>query len=246
VHRAVITLDRGLRLSDGRPVPALACLGSSGSHCAAWIELRIKMLIDHLVYAVPDLAAAVAEVQERFGVRAQAGGQHSGLGTHNALLALGPQTYLEIIAPDPGQPDPPLPRPFGLDSATRGSLAGWALAREDIEAAVARARSHGYDPGEVAGGQRTGPTGTVLRWRMTLNAMAGGPIPFLITWGDTEHPARSAPPGLTLEAFHLEHPDPPSLTPQLTALGADVEIRPAAAAALIARLSGPNGTMVLR
>lgn len=28
------------------------------------------MLIDHLVYAVPDLAAAVAEVEERFGVRA--------------------------------------------------------------------------------------------------------------------------------------------------------------------------------
>ena len=81
---------------------------------------------------------------------------------------------------------------------------------------------------------------------MTLNAMADGLIPFLISWGDTEHPARSAPPGLTLEAFHLEHPDPSSLAPALTALGADVEIRPAVSAALIARLSGPNGTMTLR
>ena len=44
------------------------------------------MLIDHLVYAVPDLAAAVAEAEERFGVRPQAGGQHIGLGTRNALL----------------------------------------------------------------------------------------------------------------------------------------------------------------
>jgi hypothetical protein len=98
----------------------------------------------------------------------------------------------------------------------------------------------------VADGQRVGPTGTVLRWRMTRNTAAGGLIPFLISWGDTEHPATSAPRGLSLEAFHLEHPDPPSLGPLLTALGADVHIRPTAAAALIARLSGPNGSNVLR
>ena len=204
------------------------------------------MLIDHLVYAAPDLTAAVAEIEERFGVRAQAGGQHIGLGTHNALLALGAQTYLEIIAPDPGQPEPPVPRPFGVDAVSRGGLVSWALACDDIDAAVAGARSHGYDPGEVADGQRAAPTGTVLRWRLTHNAVAGSLIPFLISWGDTEHPARSAPRGLTLEAFHLEHPAPASLAPPLTALGAGVEIRRAAAAALVARLSGPNGSIVLR
>ena len=204
------------------------------------------MLIDHLVYAAPDLPAAVAGVEERFGVRAQAGGQHIGLGTRNALLALGPQTYLEIIAPDPGQPKPSVPRPFGVDGLRRGGLVSWALACDDIDAVVARARSCGYDPGEVAGGQRATPTGTVLRWRLTLNAMPDSLIPFLISWGDTEHPARSAPHRLTLEAFHLEHPDPASLAPLLTALDADVEIRPAATAALVARLSGPNGSHVLR
>jgi Glyoxalase-like domain len=204
------------------------------------------MLIDHLVYAAPDLPAAVAEVEGRFGVRAQPGGKHTGSGTHNALLALGPQTYLEIIAPDPGQPAPPAPRPFGIDGLHRGGLAGWALACHDIDAAVARARSRGYDPGQVASRQRATPNGTVLRWRLTPGAMPGSLIPFLISWGHTDHPARSAPPGLTLEAFHLEHPDPPSLTPLLTALGADVEIKPAATAALAARLSGPHGSHLLR
>ena len=56
------------------------------------------MLIDHLVYAAPGLAAAVADVEERLGVRARAGGRHIGLGTHNALLALGPRTYLAAAA----------------------------------------------------------------------------------------------------------------------------------------------------
>jgi hypothetical protein len=204
------------------------------------------VLIDHLVYAVPSLPAAVAEVAERLGVRAQAGGRHIGLGTHNALLALGPRTYLEIIAPDPEQPEPTAPRPFGIDSVSHGSLVRWALACEDIDAAVAGARRHGYDPGDVADGQRTGPTGAMLRWRTTIGETADGLAPFLISWGDTEHPARSAPRGLTLETFHIEHPDPASLVPLLTALGADVEVKPSAAAALVARLGGPDGSTVLR
>ena len=203
-------------------------------------------MIDHLVYAAPDLQAAVADVAERFGVRARMGGRHVGRGTRNALLALGPQTYLEIIAPDPEQPEPAVPRPFGLDSADRGRLVRWALTCEDIDAAVAKARDHGYDPGDVVDGHRAEPARTELRWRMTSGELADGLAPFLISWGDTEHPARSAPCGLTLEAFHIEHPDPPSLLPALTALGADAEIKPAAAAALVAHLSGPNGSMVLR
>ena len=122
----------------------------------------------------------------------------------------------------------------------------WALTCEDIDAAVAKARDHGYDPGDVVDGHRAEPAGTELRWRMTSGELADGLAPFLISWGDTEHPARSAPSGLTLEAFRIEHPDPPSLLSALTALGADAEIMPAAAAALVTRLSGPNGSMVLR
>src|SRR6266508_2662156 len=145
------------------------------------------MTIDHLVYGAPDLAAAVDDLAARFGVRAQPGGKHHGIGTRNALLALGPRTYLEVLAPDPDQPPPSNPLPFGIDELTSPRLVGWAVGCDDIDTAIAGARAAGYDPGDAIEMTRTGATGTVLRWRLTLNANAGGPVPFLIAWGHTEH-----------------------------------------------------------
>ena len=206
---------------------------------------EVHVLVDHIIYAAPDLAAAVADLEARLGIRAQVGGKHIGLGTHNALLALGPRTYLEIIAPDPGQPAPPV-RPFGIEGITCGKLVGWALACDDIDQAVAETRSHGYDPGEVVDGHRVEPSGTVLRWRAAGSGQADDLIPFFICWGGTEHPARSAPRGLILNSLQIEHPDPPSFAPLLMGIGANVEVRQGQAPALVAHLSGPNGSKVLR
>ena len=204
------------------------------------------MLIDHIIYAAPDLDAATSDIEQRFGVRAAGGGQHLGQGTHNNVLALGPRTYLEIIAPDPEQPEPAAPRPYGVDGVSSGRLVGWAVACNDIEKALASVRAKGFDPGDLIDGHRLTTTGTLLKWRLTRNALTGGLIPFLISWGETRPPASSAPGGLVLESLHIEHPDPPFLLRPLVALGAHVEVQPAPMAALVALIRGPRGRDELR
>ena len=82
------------------------------------------MLVDHIIYAAPRLEEAVDAIEEQFGVRAAGGGQHPGQGTHNKLLSLDDGIYLELIGPDPAQPDPPQPRPYGVDGITRAGLVG--------------------------------------------------------------------------------------------------------------------------
>ncbi|MEU7525765.1 VOC family protein [Saccharothrix sp. NPDC042600] len=202
--------------------------------------------IDHVLYAAPELEAAVADLAARLGVRAAGGGQHPGVGTHNRLLGLGPHTYLEVIAPDPSQPGPALPRPYGVDGVTSGRVVGWALTVDDIDAAVARARAAGFDPGEVLDGQRRTPDGELLRWRLTANARTAGVVPFLIDWGGTPHPARSAPAGLALASLHIEHPEPANVLAALRALGVEVEVRAASTEALVMRVDGPNGMVEVR
>lgn len=179
---------------------------------------------DHLVYAVPDLAAAVERIAAEWGVRPAIGGQHPN-GTHNALLALGPHTYLEIIAPDPVQPNPSQPRSFGIDEqpdATR--LITWAATTTDLDATHAAALAQGYDAGAVMAGSRLRPDGVKIEWRSTR--LVGWPppgdglVPFLIEWGETTpHPATTSPSGCTLVSLRAEHPEPAAVRGMLDALG---------------------------
>lgn len=201
--------------------------------------------LDHIVFAAHDLHAATEDLHRRLGIRPGAGGRHRGLGTHNALLSLGDGAYLEVIAPDPTQPPPPR-RPFGLDSLTALGLAGWAVACADLDATIANARDRGYDPGDARHLERATPDGTLLRWRLTTGEFGGGPVPFLISWDDTPHPARTAPAGLRLVEFRIEHPDPASITATLRALDVDVPVAKADAAGLVAVVDGPVGTVELR
>jgi hypothetical protein len=195
--------------------------------------------LDHLVYAVPDLAAATASFEERFGVRPAPGGRHEDKGTRNHLVGLGGSAYLEIIGPDPESDVPPAW--FGIAALTGPRLVTWAIRPVDLDATVADARAAGYDPGDVEPMSRRTTDGTVLAWRLTRrdSPAHGGLVPFLIDWGTTTHPTTSGLPQVELVSFHAEHPDAAAVSKDLAAVGARLEVRTGATAGLHARLRGP-------
>jgi len=206
--------------------------------------------LDHLVYAAPDLDDAVRDLADRLGVPSVEGGRHVGLGTRNHLLGLGGRAYLEIIGPDPEQPDPPGPRPFGIDTLTRPALVTWAVHPADLDAAVARSRSRGYDPGEPRAMSRRTPAGDVLRWRLTPPPPEGDPSPggglqpFLIDWGTTTHPTATGLPQVRLASLTGEHPHDADVRRALAALGVRLDVGSGPEPALVAVLLRPDGVRV--
>lgn len=202
-----LRIDRGQALATAAGIVAVDIDPRSKQGAvnrAAPLEARL----DHLVYATPDLEATVADIAATWGVTPAAGGRHDGRGTHNALLAIGNGAYLEVIGPDPEQPDPPGPRPFGVDDLTEPRLITWAASVPDLALWLHWCDERKIDAGPAVDMQRTTPSGEVLRWRLTVPGPFGdGVVPFLIEWPGAT-PATSAPTGVELFGFALSHPDP--------------------------------------
>lgn len=166
--------------------------------------------LDHLVYYVPDLTAASSDAVQQFGATPAFGGRHPGRGTHNALVSLG-QCYLELIAPDPTQPAPTSPRPFGIDELTEPGFVAFAVrpaTGETLDDLVATMRNAGADPGTASAMSRATPSGETLSWRLTFpDDRHGGVLPFLIDWGDTPKPHTTAPRGHALTSLTIATDD---------------------------------------
>lgn len=194
--------------------------------------------IDHLIYGAPDLDRGMDEIERRLGVRPARGGRHPQYGTRNALLALGEETYLEVMAPDPELPVPEKGTLFSLDELEEPRLVAWALRCEEIEAVAGRARAEGVGLGRVEAGSREQPDGTTVSWRLTdpRAVPLDGAVPFLIAWGETPHPARSAPDGGELVGLEIRHPDPGGVRDALRVLGVEMPVAAGPGARLAAAI----------
>lgn len=203
-------------------------------------------LLDHLVYATPDLETTCRELEIRLGVRASAGGQHPGRGTHNALISIGPKAYLEIIAPDPLQPEI-RPAWFGIDQLTAPKIITWAVRVAELESCLTEI-SPGANLGTLRSGSRRTPDGTTLSWQLTEPQLVQGVglIPFLIKWNSPQHPADSATTGPQFVQLRIEHPDPELIRKQLESLRLEVAIEQASSPALVAIFEGVNEQIELR
>jgi hypothetical protein len=169
--------------------------------------------LDHLVVASSRLEEGVTWVEQQLGVRPQPGGKHVAMGTHNALLKLGPRTYLEVIAIDAEATAPARPRWFSLDEpsmqarlAAGPALITWALRCDSLPAACARVP----DLGEILPMSRGD-----FHWKIAVPESGSlpwsGVLPAAIQWepgiDGAMHPCDRLPEsGCELLELRLAHP----------------------------------------
>ncbi len=208
--------------------------------------------IDHLLFGAPDLEQGLALIHTRLGVRPIYGGRHPGSGTHNALLSLGPDTYLEIIAPDPAQDIPATRIPYGLAHLQAPGLITWAVRPHAWDLYLRRLHNLGLVVAIQDKG-RTRPDGQQLHWRSTrlpFPAVVGQAdmaclIPFAIEWQTSAHPAATAPGELTLQELTLQHPDLAALQQVVEDLALPVRTEQTAHPGLVAMIDTPGGIVLL-
>lgn len=203
--------------------------------------------LDHLVYAVPDLEAGVRRFSEITGVEPAPGGRHIGRGTANYLVGLGDQAYLEIIGPDPAERERPARLPFGIEQIVSPTLITWAVAVDDIDAAIAASQGRGYDPGAASAMSRQAGPGELLEWHLTPDTIddGGGLVPFLIDWGTSNHPTSRSLPSVQLASFGAISPQPEHIDRHLAALDVDLVVAAGEVARLQAVLQTPRGAIRL-
>lgn len=204
------------------------------------------MRIDHLVWYCPDLARGEADFARWTQCRPAYGGVHPGEGTRNSLLSLGDETYVEILAPDPGQ------AAALCDSELRG-LAGaglyhWAVGGSELADIRAKATAARLEVSDIVSGGRVRPDGKALSWNLVglRNHRFGALVPFFIDWMASEHPARTAPRGGNILRIEASSPEPEALADIYRILGIDIAVAGAATAGLSATIASPGGEQTLR
>ena len=209
--------------------------------------------IDHILLGVSELGAGVRWIQDEFNIAAGQGGRHLGVGTHNALAALGDRTYLEVIAPDPEQLVPKAALPYGLGALSAPRLINWAVRVPNMDAWAAKLYQLGIET-QLKARARVNPDGRRLVWRTAAmpattfvnGADLTGLIPFAIDWQDTVHPSKTAPTGMVLESLTLCHPQVALMQTTVAALELPVLVEQAKEPCLKAQVRSRLGIREIR
>jgi len=201
------------------------------------------LALDHLAISSTTLDEGVAATEAALGLPLAPGGQHPHMATHNRLLSLGPDLYLEVIAADPSQSRPTWPRWFDLDRFTGPPrLTNWICRTDDLDAELALAPDGTGTPIALQRGD--------FRWRMAVPSTGILPFdnrfPALIQWEGSAHPAPRLPDhGARLTALHITHPDATALRKALARLSDPRVTLAQGSPALRATITTPQGDRVL-
>jgi hypothetical protein len=209
--------------------------------------------IDHIIWACADLEQGSRQFEKLTGVRPKFGGMHANGATQNALVALGPQCYLEILAPvkPPTVNDDAWVRT--LHTAKEPRVLTYCLrSGSSLQDLAGIAEGLGWHNVIVASNGRTTPAGVSLRWQWFAPTAEsfGWAFPFFIDWLDTVHPARSLTADsldrtIQLQRFAVGHPDAVGLARTLGYFGASIPTYIADKGSFQLDLSTPRGIVSL-
>jgi hypothetical protein len=208
--------------------------------------------LDHIAVIAPSLRDGMVWVRDCLGVVPSVGGAHPQMGTHNMLLRLGTDLFLEVIAIDPNAPRPPQPRWFGLDERdvlhehwNEGRRLRGMVARTETLADLAGSAADLLGtPMRISRGEREWMFAVRADGRLPLD----GAAPYLMDWG----PQGPAAPqmrdaGCRLIDLVLETPAPAAVEGVYGRIGLESapRLRPGPKHKLMAIVETPSGIRLL-
>ena len=164
-----------------------------------------SLKLDHITVVARSLEEGCAYIKDALGIDMPEGGAHPRMGTHNKLMSLGDDMFLELIAIDPDANAPDRPRWFNLDAFDDDPRLGtWVVGIDDIDATLAQLPPISGRANEITRGD--------LTWLISIpddgTMPLGGGCPTLIEWPDGPHPAsRMTDLECRLTALTIEHPE---------------------------------------
>ena len=168
--------------------------------------------IDHIVIGAANLISGTNILETKLSTKFSPGGEHQIMGTHNKLLKLQSDIYLEVIANIPHVDKPSRPRWFSLDETRNKEKIKhspkalcWVLEVDNIEDTVKKC---GYNPGEILQLSRD-----ALTWKVTVPSngklVENGVLPILIEWPSNQHPSKKLNNSkVSINKISLFHPEP--------------------------------------
>ena len=168
--------------------------------------------IDHIVIGATNLILGTKTLETKLSTKFSPGGEHKTMGTHNKLLKLQSNIYLEIISNNPNVSKPSRQRWFSLDESSikekikkSPRLLCWVLEVDNIEDTVKKC---GYNPGEILQLSRD-----ELTWKVTVPSngklVENGVLPVLIEWPSNQHPSKKLNNSkVSINKISLFHPEP--------------------------------------
>lgn len=204
----------------------------------------MPIALDHVTLGASTLEEGAAHLRRELDIEMPAGGIHPNMGTHNKVLNVGDDRFLELLAIDSAAPAPPHRRWFGMDEpVVRASVAerpralGWVVRTDDIERVSAKSPVELGELTAMSRGSRT--------WRLTVRKDGmmpfSGLVPAFIEWSPGPHPSKGmAFLGPVLAGVELRHPQADRLRAVLEELGV------ASFATVMQDDEGPSMAFVLR